>query len=303
MLTPFLLDESRDATVKSFDIPGAVLVTGGLVSLVYAITQAGQEGWLAGQTIGFFVGSLALLAGFVAWERRHPEPLMRFGLLRTKTITGANVSGLILGTAIFAMFLMLTLYMQQVLGYSPIKTGLAYLAVAGTAILWSAVAAQLVNRLGVKPVLVIGMVALTAGLVWFTQVSVNGSYVDRPAAGLPARRRRARLLVRADLDRRARGRPRRRGRARVRADQHDAADRRRARHRRALDDRDVAHGRRDRLRHAAAGRRLVDGFSAAFLAGLVVAAIGIVAALVLIRRDELETEQAPEAQPALELAA
>ena len=132
---------------------------------------------------------------------------MRFGILRTKTVAGANVAGFILGTAIFAMFLMLTLYMQQVLGYSPMKTGVAYLAVAGTAILWSAVAAQLVTRLGVKPVLVVGMAALAAGLAWFTQVSVDGSYVDRPAAGLPARRRRPRLLVRADLDRRARGRP------------------------------------------------------------------------------------------------
>src|SRR5262249_54648076 len=67
VLTPFLLDESRDGSVKSFDVPGAVLVTAGLSSLVYAITQAGQEGWLAGQTIGFFVGSVALLAGFVVW--------------------------------------------------------------------------------------------------------------------------------------------------------------------------------------------------------------------------------------------
>src|SRR4029453_10592181 len=100
VLTPFLLDESRDASVKSFDVPGAVLVTAGLSAVVYAITQAGQEGWLAGETLGFFAGSLALLAGFVVWERRHPEPLMRFGILRTKTITGANVSGFILGTAI-----------------------------------------------------------------------------------------------------------------------------------------------------------------------------------------------------------
>src|SRR5262249_51892879 len=152
--------------------------TAGLSSLVYAITQAGQEGWLAGQTIGFFVGSVALLAGFVVWELRHPEPLMRFGILRTKTVAGANVSGFILGTAMFSMFLMLTLYMQQVLGYSAMKTGVAYLAVAGTAIVWSAVAAQLVTRVGVKPVLVTGMTALTAGLVFFTQVSVGGSYVS-----------------------------------------------------------------------------------------------------------------------------
>ena len=250
-LTPFLLDESRDEKAKSFDIPGAVLVTGGLVSLVYAITQAGQEGWLAGETIGFFLGSIALLAGFVAWERRHPEPLMRFGLLRTKTITGANVSGLILGTAIFAMFLMLTLYMQQVLGYSPIKTGLAYLAVAGTAILWSAVAAQLVNRLGVKPVLVIGMVALTAGLVWFTQVSVNGSYaVDLLPGFLLVGVGLGFSFVPISIAALAGVQDSEAGLASG-PDQHDAADRRRARHRRALDDRDVAHGRRDRVRHAA----------------------------------------------------
>src|SRR5947207_404712 len=118
-----------------------------------------------------------MLVGFVAWEARHPEPLMRLGIFRTRTVTGANVAGFIMGTALFAMFLMLTLYMQQVLGYSPMKTGVAYLAVAGTAIVWSAVAAQLVTRVGVKPVLVTGMTALTAGLLYFTQVSVGGSYV------------------------------------------------------------------------------------------------------------------------------
>src|SRR6266498_414130 len=135
LLAPLLLRESRDARVKRFDLPGAVLVTSGLSSLVYAITQAGQEGWLAGKTLAFFAASLALLTGFVAWERRHPEPLMRFGILRTKAVSGANAAGLILGTATFAMFLMLTLYMQQVLGSSAMKTAVGYLAVACTAIL------------------------------------------------------------------------------------------------------------------------------------------------------------------------
>jgi EmrB/QacA subfamily drug resistance transporter len=176
-LAPVLLTESRDARVKTFDVPGAVLVTGGLSLLVYAITEAGRDGWLAGQTLALFATSLALLAAFVGWELRHPEPLMRFGLLRTKTVSGANVAGFIMGTAMFSMFLMLTLYMQQVLGYSAMKTGVAYLAVAGTAILWSAVAAQLVTRIGVKPVLTVGMTMLTAGLVYFTQVSVGGSYL------------------------------------------------------------------------------------------------------------------------------
>jgi MFS family permease len=102
---------------------------------------------------------------------------MRFGILRTKTVLGANVAGFILGTALFSMFLMLTLYMQQVLGYSAMKTGVGYLAVAGTAIVWSAVAAQLVTRVGVKPVLVSGMSLLTVGLLYFTQVDVGGSYL------------------------------------------------------------------------------------------------------------------------------
>ena len=176
-LAPVLLRESRDARVTRFDLPGAVLVTSGLSSLVYAITQAGQKGWLAAETLGVFAASLALLGAFVAWELRHPEPLMRFGILQTRTVSGANVAGFILGTALFSMFLMLTLYMQQVLGYSAMKTGVAYLAVAGTAIVWSGVAGQLVTRVGVKPVLVIGMTMMTGGLLWFTQVSVGGSYV------------------------------------------------------------------------------------------------------------------------------
>src|SRR5207302_9760403 len=151
---------------------GAVLVTGGLVALAYAITQSGTYGWSSGRTIGVIATSVALLAAFGWWEHRQAEPLMRFGILRTKTVAGANVGGLILGTATFSLFLMLTLYMQQVLGYSPMKTGVAYLAVAGSAILWSGVAAQLVNRIGVKPVLVTGMAALTSGLVYFPQRSV-----------------------------------------------------------------------------------------------------------------------------------
>jgi EmrB/QacA subfamily drug resistance transporter len=175
-LTPLLLEESRDLRVKSFDAPGAVLVTAGLVALVFGITQASDYGWGSGETIGIFLASAALLVGFVVWEVRASEPLMPLWIFRIRTVAGANVAGLTLGTAVFAMFLMLTLYMQQVLAYSPMKTGVAYLAVAGTAIIWSFVASTLVTRVGVKPVLVVGMAMLTAGLVYFTQVSVNGAY-------------------------------------------------------------------------------------------------------------------------------
>jgi EmrB/QacA subfamily drug resistance transporter len=176
-LAPVLLNESRDARVRSFDLPGAALVTGGLVTLVYGITQANNYGWSSVTTWAIFAGAAVLLGAFLLWEARQAEPLVPFSIFKLRTLVGANVTGLILGTASFSVFLMLTLYMQQVLGYSAMKTGVAYLAVAGTAIVWSGVAAQLVTRLGVKPVLVVGMVTLTAGLAYFTQVSVGGSYL------------------------------------------------------------------------------------------------------------------------------
>src|SRR5262245_3441458 len=103
VLAPFLLNESRDASISSFDLPGAVLVTGGLSLLVYSITEAARNGWLAAETVTYFAISAILLLGFIAWELRHPEPLMRFGLLRTKTVAGSNVAGFILGTAMFSM--------------------------------------------------------------------------------------------------------------------------------------------------------------------------------------------------------
>jgi len=175
-LAMVLLGESRDTRVRSFDALGAVLVTGGLTTLVLGITQGNDWGWSSGRTIGVFAAAAALLAGFVRWETRAPEPLMRFGIFRTTTVLGANVAGFILGTALFSMFLMLTLYMQQVLGYSAMKTGVAYLAVAGTSIVWANVAAALVGKVGVKPLIATGMAILGVGLLLFTQVSVGGSY-------------------------------------------------------------------------------------------------------------------------------
>ena len=300
VLAPLLLAESRDASVKSFDVPGAVLVTGGLSSLVYAITQAGQQGWLAGETIAFSAAALVLLVGFVAWELRHPEPLMRLGIFQIRTVSGANVAGFILGTALFAMFLMLTLYMQQVLGYSAMKTGIAYLAVAGTAIVWSAVAAQLVTRIGVKPVLVAGMATLTAGLVYFTQVSVGGSYVGDLLLGF--------LLigfgigfsfVPISIAALAGVQSSEAGLASglINTSQQIGGALGIA----ALST--IASSRTDAALAAgsAAPTALVDGFTAAFVAGAVIAGLGILAALSLIRREELEPVQ--EAQPAFDLAA
>jgi EmrB/QacA subfamily drug resistance transporter len=303
VLAPLLLRESRDARVNRFDLPGAVLVTSGLSSLVYAITQAGQKGWLAAETLGVFAASVALLGAFVAWELRHPEPLMRFGILRTRTVSGANVAGFILGTALFSMFLMLTLYMQQVLGYSAMKTGLAYLAVAGTAIVWSGVAGQLVTRVGVKPVLVIGMTMLTAGLLYFTQVSVGGSYLGDLMPGF--------LIIGVGIGfsfvpisiaALAGVTPSEAGLASglINTSQQIGGALGIA----ALSSIATSQTGDSLGNGSALPVALVDGFQTAFLVGAIVAALGVVASLTLIRRDELQVElvSEPLVEPVLDAA-
>jgi EmrB/QacA subfamily drug resistance transporter len=303
-LAPFLLTESRDASVKSFDFPGAVLVTAGLSSLVYAITKAGTDGWLATPTVAFFSASVLLLAGFVAWEIRHPEPLMRLGIFRISTVAGANVASFILGTALFATFLMLTLYMQQVLGYSAMKTGVAYLAVAGTAILWSAVAAQLVTRVGVKPVLVTGMTALTVGLVYFTQVSVGGSYLGDLLPGfLVVGLGIGFSFVPISIAALAGVQPAEAGLASglFNTTQQIGGALGIA----ALSTIASSHTDDALASGTPVPNALVDGFQAAFVAGAIVAALGIVASLTLIRRRHLEQVPAvePTAEPLLDVAA
>ena len=243
VLTPILLAESRDARGRGFDALGAVLVTSGLSTSVFAITKANDYGWTSAKTIGLFAMAAALLGAFVAVERRTEDPLMSFSIFKIKTVTGANVAGFILGTALFSMFLMLTLYMQQVLGYSALKSGFAYLAVAGTSIFWATLASQLVTKIGVKTVLVTGM-SLLDGRDALLHPGLGRRFVRaRPATGVLDRRGRDVLRVRVRLDR-GPGRYRDQGRrTRVRDDQHVAADRRRTRDRDPL----VGCGGRDRI--------------------------------------------------------
>jgi EmrB/QacA subfamily drug resistance transporter len=296
-LTPLLLGESRDARVKSFDAAGAVLVTGGLMALVYGITEANDFGWGSATTWAIFAGALALLGAFVAWERRHPEPLMRFGILRIRTVLGANVAGFILGTALFAMFLMLTLYMQQVLGYSAMKTGVAYLATAGTAIIWSGVAAQLVNKVGVKPVLVAGMSFLTIGLVYLTQVSVGGSYLGDLLPGfLLIAIGMGFAFVPISIAALAGVQPAEAGLASglINTSQQIGG---------ALGIAALSAIATSRTTDSVEGGTqlpvaLVDGFRGALWAAAAVGIVGVLAAATLIRREELATDEAPEAVPA-----
>ncbi len=179
VLAPRLLLESRSTSAtRTFDAMGAVTVTAGLSLLVFALVDANSAGWESTQTIGLLALSVALIASFVAIERRSTAPLVPFGIFRSRTITGANVTALLIGASLFSMFFFISLYMQQVLGYDALKAGLAYLPLALTIIVSAGVASQLVTRVGFKPVLVIGLGFVAVGLLWFGQISPGGGYVS-----------------------------------------------------------------------------------------------------------------------------
>jgi EmrB/QacA subfamily drug resistance transporter len=177
-LVPRYVQESRaDDLARHFDAAGAVTVTASLILFVYGLTQSTNYGWTSVQVLASLAGFALLMAAFLAIETRSHSPLVPLSFFRRRTLAGANLIGFGLGTTIFGMFFLLSLYMQIVLGFSPIQTGVGYLAVALTAVAASGIAQALVTRLGVKPVLAAGLTLLGVGLVLFTQVSVDGSYV------------------------------------------------------------------------------------------------------------------------------
>ena len=177
-VAPALLAESRaTGERRHFDFAGAATVTAGLSLLVYTVLDANNAGWGSGRTIGLFALSAILLAAFVATELRTPAPLVPFRIFRVRTLTGANVVGLLVGASLFSMFFFISLYMQQVLGYSAIKAGLSYLPLAVSIIISAGIASQLVTRTGFKNVLAIGMALIVVALLWFSQISVDGGFL------------------------------------------------------------------------------------------------------------------------------
>src|SRR5436189_4620424 len=157
-LTPWLLRESRaDLRHRNFDFAGAATITGGLMLLVYAMTRATQHGWVTAETIGLLAAAVALVGGFFAVELRSKAPLLPLRIFRNRTLTASNVSGLLMGGAIFAQFFLLTLYMQEVLGYSAIETGVAYIGLTLAIIVFSTVAQALATRIGIRRVLPAGL--------------------------------------------------------------------------------------------------------------------------------------------------
>jgi len=175
---PIFVKESKAAGLsREFDAAGAISVTASLMLFVFAVTQTTSVGWTSAQTIGCLIASAALMVAFLVIETRVRSPLVRLGFFRQRTPTAANLVGFGLGTAIFGTFFLLSLYQQQVLGFSALETGLGYLAISLTAITASALSQALVTRAGIKPVLSLGLALLAGGLAYFTQVSVDGSYV------------------------------------------------------------------------------------------------------------------------------
>ena len=242
-LAPRILGESRrEEAGNSFDIPGAVAVTGGLALLVYAVVDAVNVGWGATRTIVCLAAAVVLLIAFVAIELRQRDPLMPFSIFRLRTLRGANIVGLLIGMSLFSMFFFISLYLQDVLGYSPIKTGIAYLPLAVGIIIAAGVAGQLVTRVGFKTPLIAGMLLVAGGLLWFSQVpATGGSFAADVLGPSLLGSRRVRTGVRARHDRRRHRNQATRGGPGLRSDQHLPADRRRARARDPRDHRQQPH--------------------------------------------------------------
>jgi EmrB/QacA subfamily drug resistance transporter len=177
--------ESRvDTARRSFDLAGAATVTGGLVVLVYAIVKAQTWGWGSARTLGLGAIAAVLLVAFVFIEQRSEAPLMRLSIFRIRALAVADTALLLVASGMFGMFFFVSLYVQQILGYSPLKAGLAFLPVTAGIMVGAGIAQQLIRRVGVRNVGVAGVSLAAAGMAVLTQVPVHGSYVDDLLVGL-----------------------------------------------------------------------------------------------------------------------
>ncbi len=185
VLTPALLSESRAQIMdRRIDVLGAISVTAGLMTLVYALTEGNVAGWLSVQTLGLVALALVLLAGFVVIELRSPFPLVRLGIFRIRTVRGANLVSLLAPGVFGSLIFILTLYMQKVLGYSAIETGLAFLPLALVILITSNSSSRLVANRGVKPFLVGGLVVFGLGILLLSGLSPHGTYVGTLLPGI-----------------------------------------------------------------------------------------------------------------------
>ena len=184
LLSLRFVPESKAPGTHGVDVAGAVSVTAGLTLLVFAIVKTQDYGWLSVETIGLLALSVALLAAFVVIERRSKAPLVRLGIFRIRSLTGANLAMLAVAGGMFAVFYFASIYLQQTLGFTPIQTGLAFLPLTAGIILFSGIAQQIVARVGVREVAMVGMGTAAVGLLLLSQAPVDGTYVADVLPGL-----------------------------------------------------------------------------------------------------------------------
>ena len=173
---PVVPESRADLGHRRVDALGAASVTGGLALLVYAISKAPDVGWGSGRTIGLLGGAALLLVAFVVRELRTSAPLVPFSIFHIRTLIGANSVGFLLGGVIYGTFFVLTLYVQQILGWSPLQTGLALMATAGLTPIMAGIAQALVTRVGPRPVMVVGLLAALGTMLGYTRLPVDGHY-------------------------------------------------------------------------------------------------------------------------------
>src|SRR3954464_15048348 len=303
--TPGLIGGGRsEAETRRVDAAGAVAIAAGLSVLAYALLDASNAGWGSTKIVGLLALSVALIGAFVAIELRSKAPLVPFRIFRLRTLTGANIVGLLLGASLFSMFFFISLYMQQVLGYSPIHAGLSYLPLAVTIIIAAALGGQLVTRFGFKPILAAGMLFVAVGLLWFSQVSVGGGFTTDilgpsllAAIGLGFGFVTSTIAAVSGVEQREQG---------LASGLINTSNQIGGALGLAVLS-TIATSRTDHVMatgHSTVPNALTEGFQSAFLGGAVIALLGFVATMVLIRtRDsrahvEMSNAEAPRAEPA-----
>ena len=180
----FVPESRAEAEHRIFDLPGAVTVTAGLIALVYGIVQVQESGWTSASTIGFGLLALVLLTAFVVIELKQRAPLVRLDIFRERTLRAANLSMLLVASGLFAMFFFNTLYVQRVLGFSPLQAGLAFLPVTAGIGIGAGLSQVGVKRLGIRTTSIIGMSISTVGMLMLLTSDADGSYLGDVLPGL-----------------------------------------------------------------------------------------------------------------------
>jgi EmrB/QacA subfamily drug resistance transporter len=176
--------ERRRARLADFDVPGTILVTAGMLLLVFSLVKAPDQGWGAARTIAELIGAFVLLGAFIVNEARSAKPLLALSIFRTKGLAAADATQLIAFAGFLAMFFFLTLYMQNVLGYSPIQTGASYLPLTFGVGVSAGITSQLLSRVGTRPLIVAGSLLAAGGVYYLSRIPVHGSYLTDLLPGM-----------------------------------------------------------------------------------------------------------------------